>query len=110
MKLIIAIIQDEDHHKLNRLLMEKGFRATRLATSGGFLRAGNTTMMIGVENERVEEVLGLIEQVWKPRKQTVTAPAPTVDTSGFFIPYPVEVTVGGATIFVLDVEQFKRLT
>ena len=110
MKLIIAIIQDEDHHKLNRLLMEKGFRATRLATSGGCLRAGNTTMMIGVDNERVQEVLDLIEQVCKPRKQTVTAPAPTVDTTGFFIPYPVEVTVGGATIFVLDVEQFKRLT
>lgn len=66
------IIQDEDHHKLNRSLMEKGFRATAGDILAVFY-AGNTTMMIGVENERVEEVLGLIEQVCKPRKQTVTA-------------------------------------
>ena len=109
MKMIIAIVQDEDNQKVNAALMEKGFRATRLATSGGFLRAGNTTMMIGVEEERLDEALDTIRQVCHPRTQTVSAPAPTVDTTGFFIPYPVEVTVGGATIFVLDVDQFIRV-
>lgn len=109
MKMIIAIVQDEDNQRVNAALMEKGFRATRLATSGGFLRAGNTTLMIGVEEERVEEAIDLIKAVCKPRTQTVAAPAPTVDASGFFIPYPVEVTVGGAIIFVLDVAQFIRV-
>lgn len=109
MKMIIAIVQDEDNHALNNALMEKGFRVTRLATSGGFLRAGNTTMMIGVEDERIDEAIGLIESVCMPRTQTVTSPAPTIDASAFFIPYPIEVTVGGATIFVLDVEKFVRV-
>ncbi len=109
MKLIIAIVQDEDNQKVNAALMEKDFRATRLATSGGFLRAGNTTMMIGVEDEKLNEAIDLIKTVCQPRTQTVAAPAPTVDASGFFIPYPVEVTVGGAIIFVLDVEQFIRV-
>ncbi len=109
MKMIIAIVQDEDNHALNNALMEKGFRVTRLATSGGFLRAGNTTMMLGVEDERIDEAIGLIESVCMPRTQTVTSPAPTIDASAFFIPYPIEVTVGGATIFVLDVEKFVRV-
>ena len=109
MKLIIAIVQDEDNHAINNALMEKGFRVTRLATSGGFLRAGNTTLMIGVEDERKDEVIGLFQTICMPRTQTVTAPSPTVDASGFFIPYPVEVTIGGATIFVMDVEKFVRL-
>jgi uncharacterized protein YaaQ len=109
MKLIIAIVQDEDNTRVTNALMEKGFRATRLATSGGFLRAGNTTMMIGVEDERKEEALEIIKTVCTPRTQTVAAPAPTMDAAGFFIPYPVEVTVGGAIVFVLDVEQFMRV-
>jgi uncharacterized protein YaaQ len=109
MKLIIAIVQDEDNQKVNEALMEKGFRATRLATSGGFLRAGNTTLMIGVEEDRAQEAIETIKFICKPRTQTVAAPAPTVDASGFFIPYPVEVTVGGAIIFVVDVAQFIRV-
>ena len=110
MKLVIAIVQNEDNQKLNNALVKEGFRSTRLATSGGFLRTGNTTVMIGVEESKLEEVLGIIESVCKARKQTVSAVAPSVDTTGFYIPYPVEVSVGGATVFILDVEQFRRMT
>ena len=109
MKLVIAIVQIEDNQKLNNALVKEGFRSTRLATSGGFLRTGNTTVMIGVEESKLEEVLGIIESVCKARKQTVSAVAPSVDTTGFYIPYPVEVSVGGATVFILDVEQFRRM-
>ena len=105
MKLVIAIVQNEDNQKLNNALVKEGFRSTRLATSGGFLRTG----MIGVEESKLEEVLGIIESVCKARKQTVSAVAPSVDTTGFYIPYPVEVSVGGATVFILDVEQFRRM-
>ena len=109
MKLVIAIVQNEDNQKLNDALVKQGFRSTRLATSGGFLRTGNTTVMIGVEESKLEEVLGIIESVCKARKQTVSAVAPSVDTTGFYIPYPVEVSVGGATVYILDVEQFRRM-
>ena len=60
MKLVIAIVQNEDNQKLNNALVKEGFRSTRLATSGGFLRTGNTTVMIGVEESKLEEVLGII--------------------------------------------------
>ena len=109
MKLIIAIVQDEDSQKFISEMMKNRFSVTKLATTGGFLRIGNTTMMIGVEEERVQEAIGIIESICKSRKQVVTSPSPMAGTTGVYIPYPVEVTVGGATVFVLDVEQFLKL-
>ena len=108
MKLIIAIVQDEDSQKFVGEMMKNNFSVTKLATTGGFLRIGNTTMMIGVDEARVDEALGIIERVCKSRKQVVTSPSPMAGTTGVYIPYPVEVTVGGATVFVLDVEQFLK--
>lgn len=109
MKLIIAIVQDEDSQKFVGEMMKNNFSVTKLATTGGFLRIGNTTMMIGVDEARVDEALGIIERVCKSRKQVVTSPSPMAGTTGVYIPYPVEVTVGGATVFVLDVEQFLKM-
>ena len=60
MKLVIAVIQDKDSNRLSNALVREGFRATKLASTGGFLRAGNTTFMIGIEDERVHEVLQVI--------------------------------------------------
>ena len=108
MKLIIAIVQDEDSQKFISEMMKAGFSITKLATTGGFLRIGNTTMMIGVDESRVEEALGMIEHICKSRKQVVTSPSPMAGTTGVYIPYPVEVTVGGATVFVMDVAQFHK--
>ena len=108
MKMIIAIVQDEDSQKFVSEMMKEGFSVTKLATTGGFLRIGNTTMMIGVDNERVDEALGIIERICKSRKQVVTSPSPMAGSTGVYIPYPVEVTVGGATVFVLDVTDFKK--
>jgi len=108
-KLIIAVVQDEDAQKLISTLMNEGFGVTKLATTGGFLRAGNTTLLIGTEKERVELALSLIEKVCKSRKQIATSPSPVSGTAGVYMPYPIEVTVGGATVFVLDVEEFKKI-
>ena len=105
MKLIIAIVQDEDASRLINNLMTEGYRVTKLATTGGFLRAGNTTLLVGVEDDKLDHAMGVIEKVCKSRKQI----APISGTTGVYVPYPVEVTVGGATIFVLDVEQFKKI-
>ena len=109
MKLIIAIVQDEDASRLISNLMNEGFGVTKLATTGGFLRSGNTTLLLGVDDAKFDSAMGVIEKVCKSRKQVATSPSPMAGTTGVYAPYPIEVMVGGATIFVLNVEQFVKI-
>lgn len=109
MKLIIAIVQDDDAGELIDILTDTGFRVTKLATTGGFLKSGNTTLMIGVDLEKVDEVLRVIEDVCKTREQIITSPSPVAGSTGVYVPYPVEVEVGGATVFVVDVDKFIKM-
>ena len=109
MKLIIAIVQDEDASRLISNLMSEGYSVTKLATTGGFLRAGNTTLLVGVDDDKFDGAMSVIEKVCKSRKQIATSPSPISGTTGVYVPYPVEVMVGGATIFVLNVEQFVKI-
>ena len=109
MKLISAIVQDEDAARLVSQLMNDGFGVTKLATTGGFLRAGNTTLLVGVDDEKFDKAMGIIERVCKSRKQIATQPTSMTGVSGVYSPYPIEVTVGGATVFVLTVDQFIKL-
>ena len=108
MKLIIAIVQDEDASRLISSLMNEGFGVTKLATTGGFLKSGNTTLLVGVEDGRFQDCLGIIEKVCKSRKQIATSPVTMGGTNGMYTSYPIEVTVGGATVFVLTVDQFVK--
>ncbi|WP_077369401.1 cyclic-di-AMP receptor [Anaerosalibacter sp. Marseille-P3206] len=108
MKLIVAIVQDQDAPTLIDELTEKEYRITKLASTGGFLKSGNTTLLIGVEDEKVEEVIDIVESTCKTRE--ITTSLLTVSMPGdTYIPYPLEVKVGGATIFILDVEKYVRL-
>ena len=109
MKLIIAIVHDEDASRLVSNLMNEGFGVTKLATTGGFLRAGNTTLLVGVDDDKFDSAMSVIEKVCKSRKQIATSPSPVAGTTGVYVPYPIEVMVGGATIFVLNVEQFVKM-
>jgi len=109
MKLVIAIVQDEDASSLVGRLTKEGFRVTKLATTGGFLRSGNTTLLVGVEEEKVDDVIGIIKGLCETRKQIITSPSPVASTTGMYVPYPVEVTIGGATIFVVDVDKFLKI-
>ena len=109
MKLVIAVVQDQDVHKLLARLAEEGYGATKLASTGGFLRQGNTTLLIGVEPERVEEVVGTIKQMCQSRTQLVTPMEAVGRSINGYLPNPIEVSVGGATIFVLDVEGFAKV-
>ena len=108
MKLIIAIVQDEDSSRLINEMMNEGFSVTKLATTGGFLKSGNTTILAGVDDSRFQECLGSIEKVCKSRKQIATSPVTMGGSSGMYASYPIEVTVGGATVFVLTVDQFVK--
>ena len=109
MKLIIAIVQDEDASRLVSNMMGEGFSVTKLATTGGFLKAGNTTLLVGVDDERFDGCMKIIEKICKSRKQIATAPVTMGgNTTGMYNSYPIEVTVGGATVFVLSVDQFVK--
>lgn len=109
MKLIIAIVQDEDASRLVSKLMTEGYGVTKLATTGGFLRAGNTTLLVGVDDEKFDGAMAVIEKICKSRKQIATAPTSMTGVNGVYSPYPIEVMVGGATVFVLSVDQFIKL-
>lgn len=109
MRLVITMVQDQDVNKLLGVLMEHGYSATKLASTGGFLRQGNTTLLIGVEHEKVNEVTGLIKDTCHSRKQLVTPLASVGRTMNNYMPNPVEVSVGGATIFVVDVVDFAKV-
>lgn len=111
MKLIVAIVQDEDAGRLVSTLMKEGYGVTKLATTGGFLRAGNTTLIVGVEDEKLEGALSVVERVCKSRKQIVNSGVATVDPTMLgsgALPTNIEIMVGGATVFVLDVCRFAK--
>ena len=101
MKLIIAIVQDQDQNELSRAFYDANVRATKLSTTGSFLRAGNTTFMIG-------EVLKIIDQCSKAREQYVSAPLHLDMGLDSAVNLPVKVEVGGATVFVLPIESFHQ--
>ncbi|APT18089.1 hypothetical protein FC62_GL001314 [Amylolactobacillus amylotrophicus DSM 20534] len=108
MKLILAIVQDKDSNLLSSEFIENDIRATKLSTTGGFLKAGNTTFIIGIEDKRVYEVLDIIKKISHARQQFMTPPV-NMDMGGdATMSYPIEVQVGGATVFVLPVDQFEQ--
>jgi uncharacterized protein YaaQ len=108
MKLILAVVQDKDSNNLLNALVEHNFRATKLASTGGFLKSGNTTFIIGTEDIRVNKALQIIEENCQSRKQLIAPFSPMGGNADSYVPYPVEVEVGGATVFVLPVESFHQ--
>lgn len=109
MKLVVAVVQDEDANALNDSLIAERFGVTRINTAGGFLRQGNVTFVLGVEEDRLGQLLAIIRRNCVTRTQYVNPLPPIMEPGEFYMPYPVEVQVGGATIFVFDVERFEQL-
>lgn len=108
MKLIIAIVQDQDIPSLIDDLTENDFRVTKLASTGGFLKSGNTTILMGTEEDSVDQALKIIEDNCQTRE--ITTSLLTVSMPGdTYIPYPLEVQVGGAILFILDVEEYIKI-
>ncbi len=106
MKMITAIINKKDAGKVCSALIDGGFYFTKTATSGGFLTIGNTTLIIGVEDEKVDEVLEIVRTHSSRRTETVTGMIGEAMTSTVV---PTQVVVGGATVFVADVERFEKM-
>jgi uncharacterized protein YaaQ len=103
MKLIAAIVQDRDADELLDGLMETGFRATKIQTTGGFLRGSSNLILIGVEAEGVDEALDVIRSRCQTRTQLVHPDAAP------YLASPLEVQIGGAIVFVWDLERYERL-
>ena len=80
-----------------------------MASSGGFLQQGNATLLIGVDDDKVQEVIQVIRENCRERSRYLTPIPPMVEPGEFFMPYPVEVQVGGATVWVIPVETFEKL-
>jgi len=109
MKLVMAIVNHDDAGQLTTALTKAGYGATTIGTTGGFLRQGNTTILIGTEDEKVPRVLELIRENCHTRSQFVNPMPPVMEPGEMYIPSPVEVQVGGATVLVLDVAQFEHI-
>lgn len=108
MKLVIGIVNSDDAGDLLAEITRASFQATKLSTSGGFLKMGNVTVLVGVEDEKTDEVVEIFKRCCSRRTQMISATPPFLG-EGFISVAPVEVTIGGATLFVVDVDNFIKL-
>src|SRR5699024_8090085 len=108
MKLIIAVVQDKDSNRLITSISAGNFQTTKLATTGVFLKEGNTKLMIGCEDEHVDDALSIIKDNCSQREQMVAPISTMGGNADSYIPKPVKVEVGGATVFILPIESFFR--
>jgi len=108
MKLLLVVVQDSDVNILTEELVDKGYRVTKLASSGGFLKTGNTTIFMGVDDDKLDDCIKLIETNCKKRTTTTAMVNPSMQ-GAMFQTFPVEVEVGGATVFILNVDQFLKI-
>ena len=110
MKLVLAVIQDADASALIRVLSQNAFEVTKLASTGGFLREGNTTLMIGVEDERLAQLKTIVQHKCRARTRLVAQSVPVGEPNEGGVPQdPVEVPVGGAVMFVMQVAEFVKV-
>ena len=109
MKLVIAIVQGEDAQRTVAALGDKGIGSTRFASSGGFLQQGNVTLLIGIEDAQVDEALRIIRENCHERSRYLTPISPLAEPGELFVAFPVEVQVGGATVFVVPVDKFEKI-
>ncbi len=110
MKMVITVVQGKDAGSLTDKLVARRYGVTRINTSGGFLRESNATFLIGVQDAQVEDVISIIQATCKTRSRYLNPLPPMSEPGGeIFAPNPIEVQVGGATIFVVAVDQYLRL-
>lgn len=108
MKLVITVVHDRDKNNISEGLLKSNFKFTKLASTGGFLREGNVTFLIGVEEARLDELIEVIKSSCKTRDQYASFVPPDAGAVGVFMPSPVKVEVGGAIIFVVEVDRYER--
>lgn len=109
MKLVLAVVSNEDVAQLTDRLTEAGFGATRIASTGGFLRQGNTTFMVAVEDDQVERVIQIVRETCRRRTRYVHPLPPAGFGEEVSYSQPIAVEVGGAWVFVVPVERVEQV-
>lgn len=111
MKLILAVVQADDANRVVQALNEAGLRVTRIATQGAWLRRENTTLLMGVDDAQVNDVFRVLRSHAQRRTAYINVPAESSALDGMMNAsgMPLEVEIGGATVFVLDVERMARI-
>lgn len=109
MKLVFAIVSNDDANVVMKELNKEGFSVTKMASTGGFLRVGNVTLLVGTEEEKIQQVIDVISKFSAKRKQVVFSAEPYIGAAAGYMSFPAEIEVGGATIFVIDVERFEKI-
>ncbi len=108
--MVIAIVQGKDAGPLMDKLVARRYGVTRINTSGGFLRESNATLLIGVDDNQVEDVVELIRANCQTRTRFISPLPPISEPGGeIYVPNPVEVQVGGATVFVVAIDKLLRM-
>ena len=108
MKLLVSIVHSDDADGLMGALRDGGFSSTKISTTGGFLREGNATILVGTEEATVQRVMDIIKRNCHTRTMYVNPLPPVMEPGELYMPNPVEVQVGGAVLFVLDVERLVK--
>lgn len=106
-KLVIVIISNKDLSKVLSATSTEGFFSTKISTAGQFLEGGHTTVLFGVQEDRVDFLLDLIKK--NVTKRVVKQKGIESTLEGSLLKKPVDVEEYGAVAFVIDVEQFKKL-
>ena len=109
MKLILAIVHNDDNALVSSSLTKAGFHVTKMASTGGFLMSGNTTFIMGIEDGEVDRAIEIISKYSKKRMQAVSNDIALTTGNMSSSNIPVEVQVGGGTVFVLNIERFERV-
>lgn len=112
MKLLLCIVSNDDSSAVQAALTSEGYFTTKLSSTGGFLKAGNTTFLIGADNADVDKIISIIGKYSKRRKTVLPSSMPTTVYSGAPMntgSAPIEVSIGGATVFVLNIEHFEKM-
>jgi len=109
MKAVVAVVQGQDTVRLGNALRQKGIPFTTIDSTGGFLRERNSTFMLGTPDDQLQRVLDVISANCHTRSEYVSSYPSAFDPAEFYMPRPIEVQVGGASVWVLDVEYFEPL-
>ena len=107
MKLVYAIVRNDNEDDVISQLTQQHYSVTRLSTTGGFLKKGNTTLMIGAEDDKVIDIIK--QECGQHQKLTVNMPYISGTTMVNYATMPMNVEVGGATIFVIDVDRYEKI-
>ena len=108
LKLVVIISSDADAEKLTKKLVEQGYPATKISSTGGFLRRGNATILSGVESNEVDQIIAMVRLECSARTEYVPVQTLPFFGEGSVLQEPIEIRTGGAIVFVLDVERFEK--